>query len=136
MTQFYAVLERQQAKGRGKVPRHPDDLYVLVKDGFSWPAFFFGPLWALTNRLWVVGALLIAAMIGIGMIPSAFDGGDALASALTFALALLLGFHGNDVRQWSLERAGYELSAIVAGSNLTDAERRLFESMGSMMFGR
>jgi hypothetical protein len=40
------------------------------------------------------------------------------------------------VRQWSLERAGYELSAIVAGSNLTDAERRLFESMGSMMFGR
>lgn len=136
MTRFYAVLERPLVKGRGQLPRHPDDLYALVKDGFSWPAFFFGPLWALTNRMWVVGALLIAAMIGIGMVPAAFDGGDAIASSLTLALAVLLGFHGNDLRQWSLERAGYELNAVVSGSNLTDAERRLFESMGSMMYGR
>jgi hypothetical protein len=136
MTCFYAVLERPLVKGRGRMPRHPDDLYALVKDGFSWPAFFFGPLWALTNRMWVVGALLIAAMIGISMVPAAFDGGDAIASSLAVALAVLLGFHGNDLRQWSLERAGYELNAVVSGSNLTDAERRLFESMGSMMYGR
>ena len=64
-----AALERQQRKGRGKAPRHPDDLYVLVKEGFSWPAFFFGPLWALSHRMWVVSALLFAALIAIGMVP-------------------------------------------------------------------
>jgi hypothetical protein len=137
MTRFYAVLERQQRKGRGKAPRHPDDLYVLVKDGFSWPAFFFGPLWALSHRMWVVGALLIAALIAIGMVPAVMsDAGDAIASWLSLSLAVLLGFHGNDLRQWSLERSGYELSAIVSGFDLTDAERRLFASMGSLMFGR
>ncbi len=135
MTRFYAVLERQQPKGRAKAPRHPDDLYVLVKDGFSWPAFFFGPLWALSNRMWVVGALVIVALIAIGMLTRSMDGGAA-QPWLLLGLALLLGLHGNDLRQWSLERSGYELTAIVGGADITDAERRLFASMGSMMFGR
>lgn len=136
MTRFYPVLERQQRKGRGRAPRHPDDLYVLVKEGFSWPAFFFGPLWALSHRMWVVSALLFAALIAIGMVSAVLDGGDAVASWLSFGIAVLLGFHRNDLRQWSLERSGYELSAIVSGSDMTDAERRLFASMGSLMFGR
>lgn len=136
MTRFYAVLERQQTKGRGKAPRHPDELYVLVKDGFSWPAFFFGPLWALANRLWVVSVLVIVVLIAIGMLTRALEGGEALQAWLLLGFAVLLGFHGNDLRQWSLERAGYELTAIVGGADITDAERRLFASMGSMMFGR
>ncbi len=121
MTRFHSALERQQTKGRGKAPRHPEEMYVLVKDGFSWPAFFFGPLWALANRLWVVGALLIVLLIGIDVLARTMDGGDALQARLLLGPALLLGFHGNDLRQWSLQRAGYELTAIVGGADITDA---------------
>ena len=30
----------------------PDADFRLVKEGFSWPAFFFSFLWALWSRLW------------------------------------------------------------------------------------
>ena len=29
---------------------HPKHGFVAVKQGFSWPAFFFGSLWALARR--------------------------------------------------------------------------------------
>lgn len=32
----------------------------LVKEGFSWPAFFFSAVWALWVRLWLVAVVLIA----------------------------------------------------------------------------
>lgn len=31
---------------------HPVKGYVHVKQGFSWPAFFFGSFWALVKRMW------------------------------------------------------------------------------------
>ena len=31
----------------------------LVKEGFSWPAFFFSFVWALWSRLWLVAAGLL-----------------------------------------------------------------------------
>ena len=45
------------------VYRHPTLGYEAVKRGFSWPAFFVGPIWALSKRMWVGGALLLAPTI-------------------------------------------------------------------------
>jgi hypothetical protein len=133
---MYTVLEHRPPKGRGKAPRSPDEAFVLVKDGFSWPGFFFGPLWALSRRMWVVGALLIALVIGVGFVPQIIENGDTLVPWLMLSVGLLVGFLGNDLHVWSLERAGYELVGVVGGTDLTDAERRLFASMGSLMYGR
>ena len=133
---MYSVLEHRPLKGRGKTPRAPEDAFVLVKDGFSWPGFFFGPLWALGHRMWVVGALLVALVVGIGFVPDYVVGGATLLPWMILALAVLVGFQGNDLHVWSLERAGYELVGVVGGSDLIDAERRLFASMGSLMYGR
>lgn len=30
----------------------PSGTSVYTKDGFSWPAFFFGPIWALVKKAW------------------------------------------------------------------------------------
>ncbi len=36
---------------------------VLVREGFSWGALFFGPLWLAAHRAWVAAALSLAAFV-------------------------------------------------------------------------
>ena len=48
-----ATIYTAHVRGRG---REPTSDVVLVKDGFSWPAFFFSLIWALWHRLWVLRA--------------------------------------------------------------------------------
>ncbi|MSP20752.1 MAG: DUF2628 domain-containing protein [Alphaproteobacteria bacterium] len=132
MTRLYAVFERRTTKKRPS--RNPDDAFEMVKEGFCWPALFFGPLWALASRMWVAFALLAAAVIGLALLPDFVDGSEDLATTLSCLLALVLGFLGNDLRQWSLARGGYEFIAVVSGSDLIDAERRFFAAMNNPMF--
>ena len=42
-------------RGRGGV----DADIVFVKDGFSWPAFFFTAVWALWHRLWLFALIVL-----------------------------------------------------------------------------
>src|SRR4029077_16824986 len=41
------------------------DRFVFVRDGFSWSAFLFGPLWVLRHRMWLVLLLYVGLMIGV-----------------------------------------------------------------------
>ena len=60
-----------------------------------------------------------------------FDGvTDDTVWFLHLVLMLVLGFLGNDLRQWSLARSGYDFVGMVSGTGITDAERRLFAAMG------
>jgi hypothetical protein len=129
---MYAVFERRvETKKRGRAHSTPEDSYVLVKEGFCWPALFFGPLWALAHGMWVIFLLLVAAVVGIAFAPDLLGDGE-LPFWLCSGLFLLLGIFGNDLRQWSLLRSGYDLVSVVSGTDLVDAERRLFTSMNSM----
>ena len=129
---LYAVYERHvETKTKGRSRNTPEDSYVLVKEGFCWPALFFGPLWAIANGMWVIFLLLIAAFAGIAVAPDLFGGGE-FPFWLCCGFMGLLGLFGNDLRQWSLGRAGYELVSIVSGTDQIDAERRLFAAMNSM----
>ena len=65
--------------------------FVLVRDRFSWPAFWFGPVWMLWHRLWVA---LLGYGIWLVVIALALraTGGSAGASVvIALAVALLLG---------------------------------------------
>jgi len=42
---------------------HPSGASINIKSGFSWPAFFLGPLWALTKRMWLLLFLLTLALL-------------------------------------------------------------------------
>jgi hypothetical protein len=52
--------------GQGK-KNDPDQGLVLIKEGFSWPAFFLSGLWALWHRMWFWAAIIIAANIALSL---------------------------------------------------------------------
>jgi hypothetical protein len=100
-----------------------DPDFVLVKEGFSWPAFVAPLPWLLWHRQWVGLLVWLAGLLVLGWIAMAFD--DEVVSAL---LALFYAFagalHANDLRRWTLRRNGYRLDAVVGAHNAEEAERR------------
>ena len=61
---MYEVLERTVDPRKGAAGD-----FVLVKEGFCWPALLFGPLWALYHRMWVVAAGLVSVGVIIALPP-------------------------------------------------------------------
>jgi len=113
----------------GAFPAHRQAEAVFVREGFSWPAFFFQPLWALYHRLWFVALLLLAALVLVGLVGEALGLSGQAASLLNLVAALFIGAEANDWRRNAAIRRGYEIRGIVAGETLEDAERRYFDSV-------
>ena len=105
-----------------------DDGFVLVKDGFCWPAFFLSVLWALWHRLWWVALLMAVASTGVDV--STADLGLIGQVAVGLGLAAAFGTVAAGLQGWTLERNGYVSASVVTGSNLADAERRYLDSAG------
>ncbi len=95
---------------------------MLVREGFSWGALFFGPLWLAMHRVWVPAAVSLAAFVLIVVLT---DGG--LAAALLIALVVLTGLSGHDLRRWSLDHRGYLLSQVVVARDELEATAQLLE---------
>jgi len=103
---------------------HPTRGYEAVKHGFSWPAFFFGPIWILMKRLWgIFFGLWFLAYMGLVLIQSVTNtaqsdsGAQALVRLMLaggyLALWLVPAFKGNSWRVVNLIKRGYELIAMV-----------------------
>ncbi|MDB5641818.1 MAG: hypothetical protein JWN07_1135 [Hyphomicrobiales bacterium] len=113
----------------------PDDLAslertVFVREGFSWAALVFGPLWLLWNRLWLAllvwllaeGALLVWIVLA-----------EPAHSALAGLLALMhlaLAFEAAPLRRAALTRRRFRTVTVVQGRRMGDAERAFFASLG------
>lgn len=68
---------------------------MVVKVGFSWPAFIFGPLWFLLNRLWLTAAIVVALIVGERLVFENFkpaSPGGAFFGLLMVLLALVAWF--------------------------------------------
>ncbi len=102
---------------------------VFVKEGFCWPAFVFGALWSLWRGMWVASAVLFGIALGLGAAADLAGLDEAMAAVLQFALQVGAGLFGNDMRRWSLRRAGYVENAVVAAPRRIDAEHRYFTSL-------
>ncbi|GAA0586565.1 hypothetical protein GCM10009416_26260 [Craurococcus roseus] len=92
---------------------------VLVREGFSWGAFLFGPFWLLANRLWLP-ALLWFVAAGMALLLASAGGVLALP-----ALQFLLGCHARDLRRRALARWGYAQAHVVAEHDEERALERL-----------
>jgi hypothetical protein len=105
----------------------PDRGVVLVKEGFSWPAFFFSLIWALWCRMWLVAlGIFLIELAANGML--AVLGADPpTQAALSLGLAAVLGVVGNDLKRWTLARRGYFESDVVAAPDGDAAESRFFD---------
>jgi hypothetical protein len=108
-------------------PSSDDPTPVLVKEGFSWGAFFFGVIWALWHRLWIEAAALLALFLAMGVIADFVDLTEPVESAIMLAIAVLVGFSGNDWRRESLRRRGYQDAGVVSGPDAESALRRFLD---------
>ena len=93
---------------------------VLVREGFSWGALVFGPLWLAVHRAWVPAVLTLVATVLILFLTTA-----GMSVVLLGALILLLGLSGHDLYRWSLDHRGYLLAQVVAARNELEALERL-----------
>ncbi len=93
---------------------------VLLRDGFSWGAMLFGPLWLLLHRAWIPAALSFAAFVLAEALLSEPTAGVAIPG-----LMLLHGLSGNDMLAWNLERHGYLLTQILVARSEPEALARL-----------
>jgi len=104
-----------------KVFVHPAGSVEAVKIGWSWPAFFFSVVWALTKKMWLIafGGLLIAIACGFSL--AFFHLGDDQASLLLdiFGLIanLIFGAKGNSWRMDKLLERGFDDADTVTAAN-------------------
>ena len=62
------------------VYKHPIIGYEAIKQGFSWPGFFFTWIWAFVKKLWADGVILLLVTVilqGLGQVVWARPDGDA-----------------------------------------------------------
>lgn len=100
-----------------------------VKLGWSWPAFLFGPFWALAKRLWVHAFGFFAAVYGTVFLAFSLEGDDsALVFApplVTIALWIFFGAKGNAWRERNLHSRGYALVKSVSAESPESALAQL-----------
>jgi hypothetical protein len=99
---------------------------VFVKDGFSWPAALFAPLWMLAHRLWwpLLGYMALSAALQLAG-PAVGVNWDWLALAFA-AMNLVVGLEAAPLRASSLGRFGWKNLGAVTGKSLLECERHFF----------
>jgi hypothetical protein len=114
-------------------PRRNDDAlahterFTFVRDGFSWPAFLFAPLWMLRYRLWLALIVYLLVVFTLGAATRTLGDGDWLM-AISFLVALLVGFEASTLRRYGLARRRWKTLGVVVGDDLEAAERRFFDA--------
>jgi hypothetical protein len=96
---------------------------TLVREGFSWGAFVFAPLWLLANRAWIGAAAYGAGATAALLL--APPGWNALA---LLGLHLLAGFEGQDLLRDRLARQGQGIRAVTFG---TDEDMALLRALSA-----
>lgn len=100
-----------------KIFKSSSGSYEAVKQGWSWPAFFFDILWALIKQLWGVAAIIFAItfIIVILLTPSLQGLPDEqiihimnnISFIIGMPLRIILGIFGNRLREKSLLKRNY-----------------------------
>jgi hypothetical protein len=103
----------------------PDRDAVLIKEGFCWPAFFFGPFWALYHRMWFVCLGILSVTILLAVVEAILHVDPMTYGAISIGIAALIGFHGNDWRRTALDARGWNMGGLSAAAD-TDAAFRRF----------
>lgn len=98
---------------------------VLIKEGFSWLAFFFSGLWFLYHKMWKEFLVIIAINIAfffLGKLISDFDK-VLFESAFVFVIAL-------NANYWlceHLKKKHYEAAGLILGHNHVEAKLHFFQ---------
>lgn len=101
---------------------------VFVREGFSWMAALFGPLWMIGCRLWLALLAYVAALVALQVLVKIAGLPGQAATWMTVAGHLLIGFEADSIRRWTLRRRGYQMIGSVSGTDRDECERRFFDA--------
>lgn len=102
------------------------DRVTLVRQGFSWAAFLFGPLWLLAKGLWRALIVWALAAVALSLCGYALRAPPGSISAAQFLVALYLGLEAATLRSAALARSGRPLVDMAAASDEDAALRAFF----------
>lgn len=99
---------------------------IFLRDGFSLPAFCFGPLWLLWKGAWAMATLWLigASVCGYASLKLGFPAEVVLL--VSFVFAAWFGFEATYLYALLLERRGYIARDLVIGDNEEEAEEVFF----------
>jgi hypothetical protein len=100
---------------------------AVVKEGFSWPAFFLTFLWASWCRLWLVAAVYIIVQSAMLLFFYGFSLDPLSQGIFSLGLAVVFGYVANDFQQQKLSTEGFALCAVLNAKNAEQAYRQFFE---------
>ena len=106
----------------------PDRDVVMVKEGFSWPAFLLSFVWALWNRLWLAAALFALAHAAISLGIYLLHPDPVSQAVVSLGLAAVIGYLAADIRQHKLTRQGFAFAGVVVGEDVDQAYQRFLDS--------
>jgi hypothetical protein len=125
----YAVFEpplKEDAAGAGAAMERA--LRVkFVRDGFSWVAFLFGPVWMLYHRLWLAVVCYVALIFVVTVIAFKFGLAEGAVTLASLLIAVLIGFESATLRRRKLLRWRWRDLGVVVEKNREAAERRFFD---------
>ena len=84
--------------------RGTTDNFVFVRDGFSFWAFVFGPVWLLYQRLWLAFAGYLVLSIAVEVVLTLLRAGGGTRIAVMAVIAVLMGLEAASLRRWTLSR--------------------------------
>lgn len=122
MTTFTLHLPRDARPGD---PAALDEA-ELVKDTFSWGAFFFTFLWFFFHRLWLAGIGILLLVLAFGIVLQLLQVHSTAATISVLLLQTLIGFEANSLRRWTLARRGLALADVVTAADRDEAEAKAF----------
>jgi hypothetical protein len=95
----------------------------FVRDGFSWLAFLFPPLWLIWHRLWVEAVVAVAVLMAAAALGSV-EGLSVAGPLLTLLVSIFVGLEGNAMRVAARERRGWDVEAVIDADDEEDAGTR------------
>ena len=110
--------------------RHGLDLdrdVVLVREGFSWAAFFLNVLWAAWQRMWLATIGILVVSVVLNAINWGLGTDGTTSFILATGMAALLGLFAHDLKRWTLERQGFAEFGVVVGDTEDQALARFLE---------
>jgi hypothetical protein len=106
----------------------PDRDLVLVKEGFSWPAFLLSFLWALWHRLWLAAAVIFAAHAALAGAVVLLGANPVAEIGFSLGLGAVVGYVANDLRRRKLSKWGFAFTGVVVADDVDSALRRYLDS--------
>ena len=102
--------------------------FVFVREGFSFAAFIFAPLWMLRHRMWLAFLAYVFVASVLVLVLRSAEASFFARSVVFLLLHLLVGFEASSLRRAALLSRDWRDHGVVAADDLEGAERRFFAS--------